>query len=235
MDQSRRQARLERNRAQQRRGQLKWLAYISIAAIIIVFLLILSNQVTAPEPRTYTNKNGNSLGDMSLPVQLVEVADFQCPVCQSWWNDVEKQVIEKYVDTGKVGFTIQIVRFLDAVPNGESTQAAEAAYCAADQNMFWEFHDVAYTNWAGENQGAFRDDRLRAFASSINLDMNEFNNCFSNNEKTDQLEAAMDYAAGLGIDRVPALVINGQVYIGFRSFEELSALLDAAIANAGTN
>ena len=235
MDQSRRQARLERNRAQQRRGQLKWLAYISIAAVVGVALLILSNQVTAPEERTYTNKNGASLGDLNAPVQMVEVADFQCPVCRSWWNEVEEQIISEYVDTGKVGFTIQVVGFLDAVPNGESSQAAEAGYCAADQNRFWEFHNVVYANWSGENAGAFRDDRLQAFASSTDLDMNAFNSCFNNDEKAEQVAAAESFAAGFGIDSVPTFVINGQVYVGFRSFAELSALLDAAIESAGAN
>lgn len=235
MDQSRRQARLERNRAQQRRGQLRWLAYISIAAVVFVILLILSNRVSAPEQRTYNNKNGNSLGDMNAPVQLVEIADFQCPVCRTWWNDVEEQIIEKYVDSGEVGFTVRVVGFLDAVPNGESTRAAEAGYCAADQNMFWEFHNVVYANWAGENAGAFRDDRLRAFASSINLDMDAFNTCFNNNEKIAEVEAAKEFAAGLGVSSVPTFVVNGQVYVGLRSFDELSSILDEAIAAAGSN
>lgn len=233
MDQSRRQARLERNRAQQRRGQLRWLVYISIAAVVVVVLLILSNQVTAPEERTYINKNGTSLGDADAPVELIEIADFQCPVCRSWWNDVEEQVIAEYVDNGQVSFTIRLVGFLDAVQNGESTRSAEAGYCAADQNMFWEFHNVAYTNWAGENAGAFRDDRLVAFANSIGLDMGAFNACFNDREKLAEVDAAREFAQGLGINSVPTFIINGQVYVGFRSFAEISALLDQAIASAG--
>jgi protein-disulfide isomerase len=235
MDQSRRQARLERNRAQQRRGQLRWLAYISIAAIVVVVLLILSNQVSTPEPRSYTNKNGTTLGNVDAPVQLVEIADLQCPVCRSWWEQVEEQIITQYVDSGQVSFTIQIVGFLDAVPNGESTRSAEAAYCAADQNMFWEFYDVAEANWAGENAGAFSDNRLKAFASSIGLDTNAFNVCFDGADKLASVEAAMEYAAGLNVSSVPTFVINGQAYVGYRSFEELSALLDQAIAAAGGN
>jgi protein-disulfide isomerase len=235
MDQSRRQARLERNRAQARRGQLKWLVYISIAAVVVVGLLILSNQVTAPEPRSYANKNGMTLGDPAAPVQLFEVADFQCPVCRTWWNEVEPLIVEKYVDSGQVSLTVNIVAFLDAAPNGESTRAAVAGYCAADQNMYWEFHDVVYTNWAGENQGAFRDDRLRAFASSINLDMSAFNSCFDSGEKIANVEAAQEYALGLGIDAVPSFVVNGQVYRGLKSFTELSVILDEAIASAGAN
>jgi protein-disulfide isomerase len=237
MDQSRRQARLERNRTQQRRGQLKWLVYISIAAVVVVALLILANQVKPAEARTYNQKNGTTLGDPNAPVHLVEIADFQCPFCHQWYSQVEQQIIETYVDTGQVYFTIEVVGFLDSSANGESTRAALAAYCAADQNRFWEYHGVVYTNQAGENQGAFRDDRLQAFANSIGLDMNSFNACFNSNEKEADIQAAEDYASSHGIQSVPSFVVNDQdpPYVGLQTFEQLSAILDAAIAAAGSN
>jgi len=236
MDQSRRQARLERNRAQQRRGQLKWLVYISIAAVVVVALLILANQVKPAEERTYQQKEGTSIGDPNAPVHLVEIADFQCPFCHRWYSEVEQQIIQKYVDSGQVYFTIEVVGFLDS-GTGESTQSAEAAYCAADQNMFWEYHGVVYTNQSGENQGAFRDDRLLTFANSIGLDMDAFRSCFNSNEKAADVQAAEDYAASHGIDSVPSFVVNDQdpPYVGLQTFDQLSAILDAAIAAAGSN
>ncbi len=234
MDQNRRQARLERNRAQQTRNQLKWIVYMAIAAVVVVTLLILSNQVKPAEARTYLQKDGTSLGDPNASVTMDEIADFQCPYCHMWYSEVEQAIVEKYVDTGKVYFTIHLVGFLD---NGttESTQAAEAGYCAADQNKFWEYHGVLYTNQQGENQGAFRDDRLVAFANSIGLDMNAFRSCLTSNEKNADVVAAMDYAASNGIQNVPSFVINGQVYVGLQTFDQLSAILDAAIAAAGSN
>jgi protein-disulfide isomerase len=236
MDQSRRQARLERNRAQQRRGQLKWLVYISIAAVVVVVLLILSNQVSPAEARSYTQKNGTSIGDPNAPVHLVEIADLQCPFCHRWYSEVEQQIIEKYVDSGQVYMTIEVVGFLDS-GTGESTQSAEAAYCAADQNMFWEYHGVVYTNQSGENQGAYRDDRLLAFANSIGLDMNAFRSCLNSNDKNADVQAAEDYAASHGIESVPSFVVNDQdpPYIGLQTFEQLSAILDAAIPAPGPN
>ena len=236
MDQSRRQARLERNRAQQRRGQLKWLVYISIAAVVVVALLILANQVKPAEERTYQQKEGTSIGDPNAPVHLVEIADFQCPFCHRWYSEVEQQIIQKYVDSGQVYFTIEVVGFLDS-GTGESTQSAEAAYCAADQNMFWEYHGVVYTNQSGENQGAFRDDRLLAFANSLGLDMDAFRSCLNSNGKNADVLAAEDFAASHGIDSVPSFVVNDQdpPYIGLQTFDQLSAILDAAIAAAGSN
>jgi hypothetical protein len=36
--------------------------------------------------------------------------------------------------------------------------------CAADQNRFWDYHDMLFNNWTGENVGDFTDPRLVAYA-----------------------------------------------------------------------
>ena len=50
-------------------------------------------------------------------------------------------------------FTIPLVNLSDLNP----LSSAEAAYCAGDQEKFWEMHDIILSNQAGENQGAFAD------------------------------------------------------------------------------
>lgn len=233
MDQSKRQARLARQQSERRRSQARWLVYIVIAAVIITGLLIFGNQVRAPEPRTYTNKAGLSLGESSASVLLIEVADFQCPVCGRYYREVEDQIIEEYVNTGVVLYTYQPVGFLDAVPNGESSQSAEAAYCAADQNLFWEYHDVLFANQAGENAGAFADDRLIAFAETAGLDMTTFESCFLNDVHAATVSSAEAGAAQLGITSIPTFIINGEVFVGFRTFEQLQQIIEQKAAEAG--
>ena len=40
---------------------------------------------------------------------------------------------------------------LEVPLNGpDSVLAAEASYCADDQGKYWEYHDILYNNWAGE-------------------------------------------------------------------------------------
>lgn len=239
MDRSSRQAHLERRREEQRRGQMKWLVYIVIGAVVVAGLLIVSNlardlstgPVVTPEPRSYTQQSGNVLGDPNAPVQLIEVGDFQCPVCKTAYLTLEEPIINDYVNTGKVTFTFEVVSFLGT----ESTRSAAAAYCAGDQNKFWEYHDFVYTNQGAENSGALSDDRLTQFAQLAGLDMNAFSACFQSGEKAARITQAGTLAAGYGINATPSFVINGTVLVGLRSYAEIQQAIEAALAAAGAN
>ena len=54
--------------------------------------------------------------------------------------------------------------------------AANAAHCANDQGMFWQFHSTLYNNWAGEGTGWISSEQLNKFANTLELDMDEFSN-----------------------------------------------------------
>lgn len=231
MDRSTRQARLDRQRSEQRRGQLKWLGYIVVAAVVVVGLLVYANRVRTPEPRTYIQQSGNVLGDPNAPVTFVEFGDFQCPVCLNAYLNVEEQLINEYVNTGKISYTFEAVGYIGT----ESTRSAEAAYCAGDQNKFWEYHDILYTNQGGENSGALSDNRLIAFAETINLDMDTFRSCFLNGEKATLVQQSEDTATANGINGTPSFMINGVVLKGYHDFSELQAQIEAALAATSSN
>ena len=92
-------------------------------------------------------------------------------------------MVQYYVIPGKVHFTYRsagnwvssnIARATGAVEKTESQDADLAAYCAADQNKFWEMHDALFANNRDiEDQGSFADRRLTAIAKTITgLDIN---------------------------------------------------------------
>jgi predicted DsbA family dithiol-disulfide isomerase len=83
--------------------------------------------------------------------------------------------------------------------------------CANEQGRFWDYHDMLFANWDGENQGAYADRRLRAFADSLGLDKNAFGQCFDENRYKDQIDAdrsaaeqAGDRHASVFVDNPPA-------------------------------
>jgi protein-disulfide isomerase len=56
----------------------------------------------------------------------------------------------------------------------ESSWAAVAAECAADQDRFGDFHNLLFSRQNGENQGAFNKGKLLAWAAELKLDMARF-------------------------------------------------------------
>ncbi len=239
IDRNTRQAHLERRRSEQRRSQLKWIVYIVIGAVVVVVLLIVSNlartatigPVSTPLLRSYGQQSGNVLGDPNAPVKLIEVGDFQCPVCQAAFQTLEEPIITTYVNSGKVSYTFEAINVIGP----ESIRSAEAAYCAGDQNKFWEYHDYLYSNQGAENGGSFSDDRLMQFAQLLGLDMNKFTPCFQNGETANRVTQAQAVATQYGINATPSFVVNGKVFVGLISLTEMQQAIDAALAAAGAN
>lgn len=228
MKSSKRQARQERRQAQQRRGQLRWAVYIAIGAVILVALIIWGQRASGPRQTTYSQKDGNSLGSADAPVQMDEFIDFQCIHCYNSYNSVEEQLITQLVDTGDVHYTLHPVGFLGP----DSVNAAEGAYCAADQNLFWEFHDIIFAakNFSNSNNGSYSDTNLINFAGQIEgMDVDAFSNCLTSDENLATIQAAHDLAQSVGVTGTPGFVVNGTVLQGEQSFATLQDAVNTAM------
>ena len=69
------------------------------------------------------------LGNPEAKVTLVMYEDFQCPFCERFFTDSEKNIRNTYVQDGSVQLVYRDFAFLGP----ESDRAAEAARCAGDQ------------------------------------------------------------------------------------------------------
>jgi protein-disulfide isomerase len=210
---------------------------ILVGALLVAFALIYPNlqpvgEITLPEPFDRGQVNMNSVGDPNAPVKIDVWEDFQCPACARYSESVEKQIIEAYVKTGKVYYTFHHFPFLDDnSATKESDQAASASMCAGEQGKFWEYHDVIYLNWNGENQSAYNDRRLIAFAEALSLDMNAFNACFDEKRYMTQIEQDMEAGRTLGVTGTPSVFVNGlQIMPGYiPTFEAVAEAVEAAL------
>jgi protein-disulfide isomerase len=175
-----------------------------------------------------------SMGDPNAKVKMDVWEDFQCSGCLSYSQKLEPQVVTSYVDTGKVFYTFHFFPFIDG-GQGESHQAADAAMCANAQGHFWDYHDMLFANWLGENAGSYTDARLVVFAQTLKLDMTAFNTCFQANTYSSEIE--QDYQAGskLGVPPTPGIFVNGKMVISsggpnfLPTFDDISKAIDAAL------
>jgi protein-disulfide isomerase len=219
-------------------------AALSVALVAVIALIAVSRDsggsssslpavVAAAPLDTSIPRNGRVLGDPNAPVTLVEWADYQCPFCGAFNQQIMPQLIEEYVKTGKVKVEFRDLPFLDATSGyGESDMAAEAAASAGDQGKFWEYHDLLFANQHGENQGAFSADRLKELAILAGLDMTKFNAAFDARAHQAEIQSMQDEAVNSGVTSTPTIVINGKTVKYTGQYEDLKADIETALAGA---
>ena len=194
---------------------------------------ITERQLPMKDGQPYVDMNG--IGDPNAPVKIEVFEDFQCPACQSYSDNIETLILTNMrtmIEQGQVYYAFRHYPFIDdRMASKESDQAASAAMCAGEQGKFWEMHDIIFANWNGENQGAYSDRRLAAFAENIGLDMDSWNGCFDKNPYRQEIQA--DFAEGVrrGVSGTPSVFVNGSIVNpGFvPSYEEIEAAVNAAL------
>jgi protein-disulfide isomerase len=235
----------EQRQRRQRRQRLITILAITAGAIIVVALLVYPSVKNAlapvgdivmitPEPRPFPD--GTTMGEASAPVLIEVWEDFQCPACRNYSIEVEPLIAENYVAQGNVRYVFRQFPFLDEhVASNESQQSANASMCAAEQERFWDYHDMLFANWDGENRGAFSDKRLVAFAEALGLDMDQFNSCFQANRYRGEISQDKSDGQIAGVAGTPSVFVNGQqLSPGFvPSYQDIAAAVDAALASSG--
>ena len=149
-------------------------------------------------------QNGSPLlGDANAKITIVEFGDYQCTYCHLFHENTKDALLQQYVNTGKVNFV-----FRDFPLNGQdSILAADAAYCAGDQDKYWQYHDELYKNWGGEKTGWVNQKSLDKFATTVGLDLDKFDKCVSDKKYEQKVIDNYNFGQKIGIDGTPSFII----------------------------
>lgn len=223
----------DRRRNQLVIGSLVVLTVVIAGILLYSFANTPQTISTIPTPVAIQH-SGFVLGDSNAKVTLTEWGDFRCSACNSFYNDVEPTIINNYVKTGKIKFEFK--NFITIDPQGtigDSHEAAEAGWCAADQNRFWDFYNTMYQNYPGETPGFWTANRLKTVASDLKLNITQFNSCLDNHQHQQDVAQQQQQVTQNGFTGTPTLVINGTEFTGnFDSVAEVTGQLDRVLAQA---
>ncbi len=111
----------------------------------------------------------------------------------------------------------------------ESQWTAEASECAAEQDAFWEFHDLVFDRQAGENQGAFSKENLKQLAVELGLDTAAFDSCLDSGKYAALVRTETAGAQSLGVTGTPAFLVNGRPVVGAQPFEVFEQAIEAEL------
>ena len=247
---SKRQERREKIRQQAVRSRMITLGIITLGAALLVFAFLYPSlkpiaeviQVNIDLPTTFSD---NTMGDPNAPIKIEEFADFQCPFCERFHEQTEALLKQYYIDTGKVYFVYRsmgnwVSRNIGGART-ESQDAALAAYCAGDQNKFWEMHANLFGNVLGEDVGSFSDKRLLAIAETAGLNVDEFSACYNSGKYKDRVQQDMDDGVAAGVNGTPGFVltwtVNGETKTkridGAQPFSAFQVELEAILSEIG--
>ena len=191
--------------------------------------------IKKPTFSSFTDNASPILGDENAPLTLIEFGDYQCTYCKKFFHETVESILINYIETGKVKMLFKDFIVVDgAVGGNDSMNAANAAHCANDQGMFWQFHSTLYNNWAGEGTGWISSEQLNKFANTLELDMNEFSNCVSELKWKKLVNASHDDGIALGVTATPTFFVidenrNVLKITGAQHYDVFKEVFDSAL------
>jgi protein-disulfide isomerase len=167
-----------------------------------------------------------SLGKADAPVKVVEYASASCAHCARFNNTVFPAFKAKYIDTGKVHYTLR--EFL--TPPEEVAAAGFLTARCAGKDKYFTVLDAIYKNQEEMFQtGDFRGVLLR-IAQSAGMTEEQFNKCVADPDALKALNARVQHAIDVDkISATPTFFVNGKKV---REGEMSLAQLEQAIAEA---
>jgi protein-disulfide isomerase len=142
-----------------------------------------------------------SLGDVNAPVAIVEFADYQCPYCIAYANNMLPQIIADYVSTGKVRYFFKDLPIENLHP--DALKAAEAAHCAGEQSKYWEMHARLF-----KSADALALSRLPSYARMLGLNVAEFEECLRNGKHAVHIRMDIEDSKKFGVEGTPTFFIG---------------------------
>lgn len=207
--------------------------------------------VAAPEGRqwseivTATDAGGYLMGNPEAPIELVEFASLTCPHCAEFYESAEQELVEKYVNTGRVNF-----EFRNFVRDPIDITGAMLTRCSAPESFFaltgqvlenqQEFFDAIRSGGEGAYQQAMQADAdqrfvmlgeltgMTEFFAARGVSVDQGRDCLSKAETAEALanktnEASQQY----DITGTPTFLINNARIDGL-TWPEVEAALQRA-------
>jgi len=159
------------------------------------------------------------VGDPKAPVTLMEYGDYESEACAKV-NEVVVKLLEQY--DGKLKFNFR--HFPLTKIHQHAMKAAEASLGAAQEGKFWEMHSMLFAH--RRRLGAIS---LREYAKDVGVVNKKFLDNLVNSTYGWQVRSDLLEGLNKGVRDVPAFFINGVLFTGKPTFENLKKGIEEAL------
>jgi protein-disulfide isomerase len=158
---------------------------------------------------TVDDTNGAGITFNEGAAKTVDIwEDPQCPVCNTF-EQANGEFIDDLVRAKKAKVVYHVLSFL----GNESVSASNAAYCAADESRYLDFHKAMYlVQPVLENSGFYSTENLIKIGSYAGLTSQSFIDCVTKGSKLDKVRAAYESMAKYKVQGTPTVFFNGKLW-----------------------
>nr|WP_310153322.1 DsbA family protein [Bosea sp. BE125] len=164
------------------------------------------------------------LGPADAKVTVIEYASMTCSHCAAFHQDTWPALKAKYIDTGKIRFTLREFP-LDPL--------ATAGFMLARCNGNDKYYPMTDMLFSQQKAWAFTDkpvDALSSMVKQAGFTQDSFEACLKRQDIYDAVTQVKDRGAKAGVDATPTFFINGQKRSGALSIAEFDKILEPLLA-----
>jgi protein-disulfide isomerase len=153
------------------------------------------------------------IGAASPALEIVEFSDYQCPHCRRGHDEIRK-LIEVYPQEVRLVHRQYPLDdacnpTLDRPFHPSACQYARMAYCAQEQDRFWEANDYLFVHGRGRARVTVDD-----LAEEVGIDGTALRDCLNSARAVQAVGEDLAAGRALGIRGTPTFLIDGSTYPG---------------------
>ncbi|MBD3259335.1 thioredoxin domain-containing protein [Candidatus Woesearchaeota archaeon] len=176
--------------------------------------VIVSPEVEEHDPR---------IGPEDAAVTIIEFGCFDCEFSAKA-EPIIKKILDQYKD--RIRF---VYKDFPLETHPIAKEKSIAAACANEQGRFWEYHNLLYE----KREETKTDSSLLQLAEQLDLDTEQFNECFEEQKYMETINQDCDSGARAGLEGTPTFFINDRKIVGPKPFKAFQKIIDEELATAG--
>jgi cyclophilin family peptidyl-prolyl cis-trans isomerase/protein-disulfide isomerase len=176
----------------------------------------------APSHFPAENRADHARGAQNPSLTITVYSDFQ-DLRSGLFAEVMNRLLEKYPDD--VRFVNRIFPLMSI--NDKAALAAQAAEAAAQQDKYWEMHDLLYAGqetWVNMSIEDF-EQWVTTQASALEIDLEQFKADWKREDIVAKVQKAWEDGQKIGLPGTPLVLLNRQIYGGPRDYSSLNDIL----------
>ena len=147
------------------------------------------------------------------------------------------QIFDRYIKTGKLELIFLDLPLESIHP--QAFNAAEAAHCAGEQELFWEMHHELYAN-----QRLLMGQKLIEYAQRVGVELQPFTECLESGRAPRGIREDMRMARRARVSSTPAFLLGRrkpgdrdkvqvlETLQGAHPFEDFEAAIDRLLSES---